>query len=191
VYSVAGHGAANFDFVADLPRRERILLGAARLVRGSIGSDETVFVVLVGGFGQALIALPDRMIIAKAGFMSGNSFGGKVTAFPYREVTGIEIHTGFATGVLVVQTPSFPGTQAGSYWSNEKNANPSHLPNTIPLPSKRVLASWEKHLQTLRAAVASGGLTGEIAHPPELGPPIMLTAIPPRRPQPLSALRRR
>jgi hypothetical protein len=152
----------------------------AKLVRGHIAPDETVFLVLVGGFGQALIALSDRMLIAKAGLMSGNTFGGKVTAFPYREVTGLEIHTGFSTGVLVVQTPSFPGTQAGSYWSKGKNQNPAELPNTLPLPSKRVVESWHGHLQTLRAAISGGGLLSNAPEPPaQLGPPVLIQPIAP------------
>lgn len=141
----------------------------------------------MGGFGQALIALSDRMVIAKAGLMSGNTFGGKVTAFPYREVTGIELHTGFATGVLAIQTSSFQGTQAGSYWSKGKNVNPAELPNAIPLPSKAVVAKWQKHLQTLRAAVAGGGLGANTAPPPELGPPVHLGVIPPKQNAPPSA----
>lgn len=154
----------------------------ARLVSGSIGPNETVFLVLVGGFGQALIALSDRMVIAKAGLMSGNTFGGKVTAFPYREVTGIELHTGWSTGALAIQTPSYPGTQAGSYWAKGKNTSPAELPNTLPLPSKSVLNSWQTHLQTLRAAVTGGGLTANTEPPPELGPPVALRALPRKQP---------
>ena len=155
----------------------------AKLVRGHIAADDTVFLVLVGGFGQALIALSDRMLIAKAGLMSGNTFGGKVTAFPYREVTGLEIHTGFSTGVLVVQTPSFPGTQAGSYWSKGKNQNPAELPNTLPLPSKRVVESWHGHLQTLRAGISGGGLQSNAPEPPaQLGPAVLIQPILPPTP---------
>lgn len=155
----------------------------ARVVQGSIGPAETVFVVLVGGFGQALIALEDRIIIAKAGFMSGNTFGGKVTAFPYREITGIELHTGLSTGVLVIQTPSFPGTQAGSYWASGKNTRPAELPNAIPLPSKGVLKTWQRHLQTLRLGVANGRLVAaQPKLPPELGEPIVINPITPKAP---------
>jgi hypothetical protein len=157
----------------------------AKLIRGYIAPDETVFIVLVGGFGQALIALGDRILIAKAGLMSGNTFGGKVTAFPYREVTGIEIHTGFATGVLVVQTPSFQGTQAGSYWAKGKNQNPAELPNALPLPGKGVVATWQPHLQTLRNAISGGGLRAAAPVPPsELGKPIVISNIPPPAPAP-------
>jgi hypothetical protein len=148
----------------------------AKVLKGSIGPQDTVFLCLVGGFGQALIALGDRVLIAKAGLMSGNTFGGKVTAFPYREITGVEIHTGFSTGVLAIQTASFSGTQAGTYWSKGKNANPAELPNAIPLPNKQVVAKWQPHLELLRRGVSAGGLVPAAKKTP-LGEPVFLKPI--------------
>jgi hypothetical protein len=153
-----------------------------KIVRPHISQNEAVFLCLVGGFGQALIALGDRVLIAKAGLMSGNVFGGKVNTFPYREITGVEIHTGMTTGVLVIQTPSFPGIQAGGYWTKGKG-NPAELPNAIPLPNKNVVAAWQEHLALLRTGIASGGLKpADTTQHPDLGPPIFLTPIAPPAP---------
>jgi len=154
-----------------------------KIVRPHIAQNEAVFLCLVGGFGQALIALGDRVLIAMAGLMSGNVFGGKVNTFPYREITGVEIHTGMTTGVLVIQTPSFPGIQAGSYWAKGKGSNPAELPNAIPLPNKKVVAAWQEHLALLRTGIASGGLQpADTTQHPDLGPPIFLTPIAPPAP---------
>jgi hypothetical protein len=154
-----------------------------KIVRPHIAQNEAVFLCLVGGFGQALIALGDRVLIAKAGLMSGNVFGGKVNTFPYREITGVEIHTGMTTGVLVIQTPSFPGIQAGSYWAKGKGSNPAELPNALPLPNKNVVSAWQEHLALLRTGIASGGLKpADTTQHPDLGPPIFLTPIAPPAP---------
>ena len=166
----------------------RLLPGKTRrLAQPHISPDETVFICLVGAFGQALIALADRVLVVKAGFMSGRVRGGRVNAFPYRGITGIEIHTGAATGVLVIQTPSFQGTQSGTYWSSGEH-NPAELPNTIPIGGKSAINRWQPHLATLHTAIANGGMTaGAPKHPASLGPPVVIPVLHPEDAPPVAA----
>lgn len=149
-----------------------------KLALDHIGPNETVFLCLVGASGQALIALADRVLIVKAGFMSGHAFGGQVIAFPYREITGIEIQTHMTTAVLQIQTASFSGTRPGGYWSNDKSTDPFKLPNCLPLSSKKVVGAWQGHLATLRQAIANGGFPNP-AVPQERAPSAPAAPSPP------------
>jgi hypothetical protein len=126
---------------------------ALKAAQQHIGTDETVHVCLATGGEQALIALDDRLLIVKAGYMAGRAFGAKVTSFNYAQIIGIETNVGFATGFLQVQVANAPGVAPGSYWSQGAKESPWKLANCIPIPNKKSLAQWEPHLQTIRAMI--------------------------------------
>jgi hypothetical protein len=128
-----------------------------KLILENIAPSEWVFIALVGARGQTLVALADRLLIAKAGFLAGHIFGGEVNTFMYREITGIGIETHLTTAVLQVQTASFAGTRAGGYWASDKGSDPFKLPNCVPLANKKALGAWQGHLATLRSGIAAGG----------------------------------
>ncbi|MEH3155419.1 MAG: SHOCT domain-containing protein [Gordonia paraffinivorans] len=105
---------------------------------------ELPWLVLNGGMAGQLAAFEDRLIIAKkggmAGFMAGSMGGGRVTTFPFREITNIEYNGGFVNGVLEVLTPSYQGTGNHDFWrSSDKSRNkasddPWTLSNCLPFP---------------------------------------------------------
>jgi hypothetical protein len=65
---------------------------------------------------QTLVALSDRVVILKAGFLANASFGCRVTTIRYRDMTGIEVATGMSSAVLQVTSPSYSAVKA-DYWA--------------------------------------------------------------------------
>jgi len=126
-----------------------------RLAQQNIGPGENVHVCLVGVRGQAMVALDDRLLVLKAGFMAGATFGGKATSFPYDQITGIEVQHGPLTGVLRVETASFPGGLSGGYWAQDNDRNPWRLPNCIPIQSQAA-ATLQPYLALIRDRIAKG-----------------------------------
>jgi hypothetical protein len=125
-----------------------------RLAQESIGPAENVHVCLVGLRGQALVALDDRLLVLKAGFMAGATFGGKAVSFPYQQITGIEVHHGPATGVVIIQTAAYQGAASGGYWTQGKDSA-WQLPNCIPIVKKDA-AAFEPSLARIRDRIATG-----------------------------------
>jgi hypothetical protein len=132
-----------------------ILNGKTRaLVEGNMQPDERVRFCLVGNIGQSIVALDDRLIVAKAGFMAGATFGGRATSFNYSDITGIQVNTGLMKGTIEIHTPGLGATKASDYWSTDKNEDPFKLPNTIPI-AKANLGQYQPRLDELRALVAA------------------------------------
>jgi hypothetical protein len=68
------------------------------LVQPHISEGESIqFCLLskkVGGWNQAIVALTDRLLMLKPGFMAEDTFGPRVISFYYRDITSIEVNTG-------------------------------------------------------------------------------------------------
>ncbi|MEI6501285.1 MAG: SHOCT domain-containing protein [Armatimonadota bacterium] len=157
---IASDGAAR-GALRLLPPKSRALADQ------NIGPEENVHVCLVGAGGQALVALDDRLLLVKTGFMAGATFGGKAATFPYDQVTGIEMHFGAATGVLAVQTPSYQGILPHSYWTQDRNHDPWKLPNCIPI-ARNAAKTFPPYLQMIRNRIDKGYWEDGIG---ESGPP--------------------
>ncbi|MBY6709075.1 SHOCT domain-containing protein [Rhodococcus sp. BP-241] len=101
------------------------------------------FVINSGGGYGFLAAFEDRLIIAKvsatASIMAGSFGGGRVTTFPYSQITNIEYNGGMVNGVLEVLTPSYQGTGNHDFWRssglgrNKAADDPRTLSNCLPL----------------------------------------------------------
>ncbi|WP_207908800.1 SHOCT domain-containing protein [Pseudonocardia endophytica] len=119
--------------------------------------------VIGSGTGGVFAALPDRAMIIKVGamtsMMAGSLGGGRVTTFPFSEITGIEYNAGFVNGVLEVLTPSYSGTANKDYWRgsnkgrNADSNDPWTLSNCLPLP-KPVYQQALPRLNEMRAHIA-------------------------------------
>ncbi len=105
---------------------------------------ELPWFVLNAGDGRGLLAaFEDRLVIAKTGaltsFMAGSFGGGRITTFPFSDITNIEYNGGILQGVLEVLTPSYQGTANHDNWrSTNKGRNkaaddPWTLSNCLPL----------------------------------------------------------
>ncbi|WP_345415266.1 SHOCT domain-containing protein [Pseudonocardia xishanensis] len=113
--------------------------------------------------GGALAAFGDRCLIVKVramtSMMAGSLGGGRITTFPYGEITGIEYNAGMLNGVLEILTPSYQGSGNKDYWrgslkpTNSNSNNPWTLSNTLPM-SKPLYQQALPMLNEMRGRIA-------------------------------------
>src|SRR5690348_11125853 len=106
-----------------------------KLADETLAPGEQVRVVVAGASSQALIATDQRLVILKAGMMSGNAFGGNATSLNYPDVTGIEVRTKVMSAWIEILAPSFQGAEK-KYWSTDVNSDPYKAMNCVPFASK-------------------------------------------------------
>jgi hypothetical protein len=104
---------------------------AIAAVEQTLAPDEAVRLVIHGASNQAIIATDRRALVFKKGFMAGASFGSELTSWAYRNLVGVQIHTGLLGGAVVLQGPGQSGTRT-STWKNGES-DPYQAPNAIPL----------------------------------------------------------
>jgi hypothetical protein len=121
------------------------------------GGDDVRF-CLIGNFGQALLALQDRVIVCKPGFMAGASFGARTTAFLYSDISAIQVNSGLANATVEIHTPGLGATKAGDFWSSGKD-DPAKLPNVVPTGSVLV-RFWRPYLDAIQAWSAAAKSPG-------------------------------
>ena len=91
-----------------------------KLARANISEDK-ILVKLKGSFGEALVITDKNLYVIKWGFMAGNFLGGRCIAFGHRNIVGLEIKKGWATGTFEVLTPATQNAQK-SYWGSGSNS---------------------------------------------------------------------
>lgn len=104
---------------------------AIEAVERTLAPDEPVRLVIHGASDQAIIATDRRALVFKKGFMAGASFGSELTSWAYRNLVGVQIHTGMLSGAVVLQGPGQGGTRTSAWKAGE--SDPYQAPNAIPL----------------------------------------------------------
>lgn len=115
--------------------------------------DEVKFVLKSTG-GQGLIALADRVIIVKTGFMAGATFGDRVTSIPLQDISSIQVNKGMINATIAILAAGFGSTNPGDFFSSGKNEDPWKLPNCLPA-NKSLLKEFEPFLSELRMMVTA------------------------------------
>jgi len=92
-----------------------------KILSENIQPGETIKVKLKGTFGEAFVVTTTRIYVAKWGFQTGNTFGGRCNAFEFSTITGIEYKKSLLNGTVEVQTPSMQNSQK-SYWGQGQNS---------------------------------------------------------------------
>jgi hypothetical protein len=141
--------------------REVLSRRLARELERNVGAEERVDLCVRGESGHAIACLADRLLLLKAGFFAGTTFGSTATTIYYKDVTGIQIHVKLLSGWIEISSPSFQGRE-------RKHTRPSRLndrdvyklPNCFPI-QKRHRAAYTLVLAELRARVAA---TKESSH---------------------------
>jgi len=159
--------------------RRRPLVGGveilgSRLTRElarSMRDDETVRLCLRGDLGHALVCLDDRLLILKAGFHAGTTFGSMSATMYYRDVTGIQVRTHLLSGWIEISSPSFQGSDAKRnrmVGPRSRERDVYKLPNCVPI-QRRHAASYAEPLAELRQLVSAnkieareGGVVDEL-----------------------------
>lgn len=89
-----------------------------KLLKENLSQGEEVKAKIKGSFGEALVLTNVRLYVLKWGAMAGNLFGGRVNAYDYNRITGIEIRKGLTTGTIEILTNANQNTKT-SYWGNK------------------------------------------------------------------------
>jgi Short C-terminal domain len=127
----------------------------------NLAAGESVEVVIIGPSNQAIIGTNRRVFVYKKGFMAGASFGSELTSWDYRNLNGVQIHTGMMTGAVVLQAPGQSGTRTNT-WKNS-DSDPYKAPNAIP-----IVRPWEpaqERVARLRELMDAANQTGQQAAP--------------------------
>ena len=113
------------------PMMERLNKHADKAVRESLVPGEEVEVVIAGPSAQAMIGTDRRVFVFKKGFMAGATLGSELTSFDYRNLNGVQLHTGMLSGAVVLQTPGQTGSRT-NIWK-QGDDDPYKAPNAIPI----------------------------------------------------------
>ena len=123
-----------------------------RILKQNKGKEEKVLFCIVGNLKQSLVALSDRCLVIKVGFMAGATFGHRVTSFLYSNITGVEVNTGLFNAVIEICTPSYQGTGEKDWWSMARGRDPFKISNCIPI-TKSDLKKYQPYLEILRQKI--------------------------------------
>lgn len=148
---------AQVDVVGDAPSEK-----AWRTIRDHATPNELPRFIISVGSGGVFAAFDDRCMIIKVGaltsMMAGTFGGGRISTFPYTDITGIEYNADMVSGVLEILTPSYQGTANKDYWRgtgksrNADSNNPWTLSNTLPM-NKPIYQQALPRLNELRAKI--------------------------------------
>jgi hypothetical protein len=94
-----------------------------KILANNLSSDEKILVKLQGEFGQALVLTDKRLYVVKWGMQTNQTFGGKCTAYEYRNITAIEIRKKMITRYVQILTPATQSNIGISVWDKDKNGN--------------------------------------------------------------------
>lgn len=140
------------ELLAESAMKLDVLPQKTRKVYDEQVGDHDVRFVIVGLDGQAIIALSERFIVVKAGFLAGATGGGRATSFRYTDIIGLEINTGWVNAVIEIITAGHTGTPEHDYWAMGKDRDPWKLSNTLPL-TKELLEKQKDRIDALRALI--------------------------------------
>jgi hypothetical protein len=149
--------------MADTAWRKGLHDKAIEAVEATLAPDEDVRLVIHGASHQAIFATDRRALVFKKGFMAGASFGCELTSWAYRNLVGVQIHTGMLSGAVVLQGPGQSGTRTSAWKAGE--SDPYQAPNAIPL---------DRPFDGARRRVGALGRLIDAAHRAEQPAPVAL-----------------
>jgi hypothetical protein len=145
--------------VEDLPKKLR------EPAQQNMSDGESIEFYILGASSQAIVALKDRLLVIKPGWMAEAAFGARVTSFYYRDINGIKVDTGLVMGVIEINTPSYQGTQEKDYWSHKnKDRDPRKVTNCLPI-SKTDLKRYKPHIDRLSTMIRAAKHEGIVQLP--------------------------
>jgi hypothetical protein len=130
----------------------------------ALAPNERVFVKLPGTFKEALVCTNTRVIILKAGWMTGQLFGTDMFQCPYPNVAGAQVNFHLITGYFELSAGGMQNTRK-SFWNFEKTVNAAKAPNCVSISGRdradkfRKACAFIMHLTSggARGGVQTGG----------------------------------
>lgn len=90
------------------------------LLELTMDEDERIRFFVEGMDAQLMVALDERLLVVKPGFVRGTDFGGMVASIYYHDITAIKVRGGLTNWVVQVDTRSYQVNEshAQSYQGN-------------------------------------------------------------------------
>jgi hypothetical protein len=142
---------------------EQIADTLERALSAALAPSEQVFVKLRGTFKEALVCTNTRVIILKAGWMTGQIFGTDMFQCPYSNVAGAQVNFHLVTGYFELSTGGMQNAPK-SFWNSDKSVNAAKAPNCVSISGRDRAAKFrqacafimQKTSGGVRAAVGAG-----------------------------------
>jgi hypothetical protein len=121
-------------------------------------NDELIRFYIEGMDGQLIIALDERLLVVKAGFVREPDFGGLVASIYYIDITRIRSRAGLTNWVITIHTQDYQlnesntQTYQGNQVSQAKDFFLSSDPTSIPI-TRWQLDKYKPHLRALSELV--------------------------------------
>jgi hypothetical protein len=101
-------------------------------LRQALSSGEQVIVKLRGAYKEALICTSTRVIILKAGWMTGQLFGTDMFQCPYANVAGAQVNFHLLTGYFELSAGGMQNSPK-SFWNTDKSVSAAKAPNCVSI----------------------------------------------------------
>jgi hypothetical protein len=131
-----------------------------RALATSIHQNERVFVKLRGVYKEALVCTDSRVIILKAGWMTGQLFGTDMFQCPYPNVAGAQVNFHLVTGYFELSTGGMQNASK-NFWSTSNSISPAKAPNCVTIAGRDRADKFRKacaYIMHMASGVASAGV---------------------------------
>jgi hypothetical protein len=101
--------------------------------------DEHVRFGIEGMDGQLIVALDERLLVVKPGFVRGTDFGGQVASIHYAGIGNIETNVAASNSVIKINTPDYQLNEShnrlyqGNHVAPARDFMLSEAPTSIPI----------------------------------------------------------
>jgi hypothetical protein len=106
-----------------------------RALNLALAPNEPVAVKLRGVYKEALVCTNTRVIILKAGWMTGQSFGTDMFQCPYRNVAGAQVNFHLVTGYFELSAGGMQNTKK-SFWNTNNTVSAAKAPNCVSISGR-------------------------------------------------------
>jgi len=147
---------------------EQIADKLERALGTALSPTEQVFIKLRGTFKEALVYTSTRVIILKAGWMTGQILGTDMFQCPYSNVAGAQVNFHLVTGYFELSTGGMQNAPK-SFWNSDKNVNAAKAPNCVSISGRDRAAKFREASAFIMQRASGGVRAGEQAGETGLG----------------------
>ena len=122
---------------------EQIPDSLERTLRQTLAPGEQVFVKLHGAFKEALVCTSMRVIILKAGWMTGQIFGTDMFQCPYSNVAGAQVNFHLVTGYFELATGGMQSAPK-SFWQGGSKPTAAKAPNCVSISGSEMAQKFRQ-----------------------------------------------
>jgi hypothetical protein len=134
-----------FEYVDGWPNMQPLGKKEAELLKRNMASGERILGLVIGNFGQAVVATDHKLLVIKTGLMAGQTFGGKVTSFDYRTLVGVEVRIGWVNAEFEIIAAALSAPQRNR---NQDRVKIAESPNGIVFAN-----TTSRHFEAMAAKI--------------------------------------